>query len=68
MTLRQRSGAFGYSENETEHWFAERPLSAFAPEPRFLYPRELDMASENFSQLEIAHVLFMDIVGYSKKP
>jgi TolB-like protein/Tfp pilus assembly protein PilF len=26
------------------------------------------MASENFSQLEIAHVLFMDIVGYSKKP
>jgi TolB-like protein/Tfp pilus assembly protein PilF len=24
--------------------------------------------SENFSQLEIAHVLFMDIVGYSKKP
>jgi len=26
------------------------------------------MASENFSQLEIAHVLFVDIVGYSKKP
>ena len=25
------------------------------------------MASENFSQLEIAHVLFMDIVGYSRK-
>jgi TolB-like protein/class 3 adenylate cyclase/Flp pilus assembly protein TadD len=24
--------------------------------------------SENFSQLEIAHVLFADIVGYSKKP
>jgi len=24
--------------------------------------------SETFSQLEIAHVLFMDIVGYSKKP
>src|ERR1700736_3507880 len=24
--------------------------------------------SENFSQLEIAHVLFMDIIGYSKKP
>jgi hypothetical protein len=24
------------------------------------------MASENFSQLEIAHVLFMDVVGYSK--
>jgi hypothetical protein len=24
--------------------------------------------SETFSQLEIAHVLFTDIVGYSKKP
>src|SRR3954469_19946681 len=26
------------------------------------------MASENYSQLEIAHVLFTDIVGYSKLP
>src|SRR3954469_11428535 len=26
------------------------------------------MASENYSQLEIAHVLFTDIVGYSKQP
>lgn len=24
--------------------------------------------SDNFSQLEIAHVLFTDIVGYSRKP
>lgn len=30
--------------------------------------REMGPETENYSQLEIAHVLFTDIVGYSKKP
>jgi hypothetical protein len=34
---------------------------------RYARGREMGAESETFSQLEIAHVLFTDIVGYSKK-